>query len=149
MTIQLAELTPDNVHAACKIEVRPEQRTFVAPVAWSLAEAYVHQGTAWPRLILDDDRVVGFVMGNFDPDNEIAAFRAGIWRLSIAGSEQGRGYGSFAVRQVAEEARLRGVSRITVLWIPGDGGPEQFYLRQGFRPTGEEMGGEIVGELML
>jgi hypothetical protein len=25
-----------------------------------------------PRLILDEDRVVGFVMGNFDPDNEIS-----------------------------------------------------------------------------
>jgi hypothetical protein len=50
-----------------------------------------------PRLILDEDRVVGFVMGNFDPDNEISAFRAGIWRLNIAADEQGQGYGRFAV----------------------------------------------------
>ena len=90
VTLRLAELTPDNVQAACGIEVKPEQRRFVAPVAESLAEAYVHYGTAWPRLILDDDRVVGFVMGNFDPDNEIDAFRAGIWRLSIAAGEQRR-----------------------------------------------------------
>ncbi len=68
-----------------------------APVVESLAEAYIHYGTAWPRLILDDDRVAGFVMGNFDPDNEIDAFRAGIWRLSIAAGEEGRGYGRFAV----------------------------------------------------
>ena len=33
--------------------------------------------------------------------------------------------------------------------IPGEGGPEGFYLKLGFRPTGEEMGGEIVGELQL
>jgi diamine N-acetyltransferase len=53
------------------------------------------------------------------------------------------------VAAVADEARRRGFSRITVLWIPGEGGPEGFYLKLGFRPTGEEMGGEIVGELQL
>jgi len=149
VTLRLAELTADNVQAACGIDVKPEQRTFVAPVVESLAEAYVHYGTAWPRLILDDDRVVGFVMGNFDPANEIDAFRAGIWRLNIAAAEQGRGYGRFAVEAIAAEARRRGQKRITVLWLQGDDGPEDFYLRLGFTPTGEVMGGEIVGELLL
>jgi len=149
MTVRLVELTPENVKAACDIQVRPEQQKFVAPVAESLAEAYVQPSTAWPRLILDDDRVVGFVMGAFDPENEIAAFRAGIWRLNIAAHEQGRGYGRFAVQAVTQEARRRGQSRITVLWIRGDGGPEGFYLGLGFTPTGEEIGGEVVGELTL
>jgi diamine N-acetyltransferase len=154
MTLRLVELTPDNVGDACRIDVKPGQQDFVAPVAQSIAEAYVHYGTAWPRLILDEDRVVGFVMGNFDPDNEISAFRAGIWRLNIAAGEQGRGYGRFAVEAIAAEALRRGQQRITVLWVPGDGGPEGFYLRLGFRPTGEVMTdgagrGEVVGELML
>src|SRR5215472_2849922 len=147
MTLCLVELTPDNVQAACRIEVKPEQGKFVAPVVDSLAEAYVHYSTAWPRLILDNDRVVGFVMGNFEPDSEIDAFRAGIWRLNIAAGEQGRGYGRFAVESVAEEARRRGQSRITVLWARGDGGPEGFYLGLGFTPTGEEFGEEVLGEL--
>lgn len=149
MALSLAELTPDNVQAACRIEVKPEQRRFVASVVESIAEAYVHYGTAWPRLILDDDRVVGFVMGNFDPENEIQAFRAGIWRLNIAADEQRGGYGRFAVEAIAAEARRRGQTRITVLWLQGDGGPEGFYLRLGFTPTGEEIGGEVVGELIL
>jgi diamine N-acetyltransferase len=154
VTVRLVELSPENIRAACRIDVRPEQHAFVAPVVESIAEAYVHYGTAWPRLILDDDRVVGFVMGNFDPDNEIEAFRAGIWRLNIAADEQGRGYGRFAVEAVAAEARRRGQKRITVLWVQGEDGPEGFYLRQGFRPTGEVMTdgagrGEVVGELIL
>ena len=149
MTVRLVELTPDNVAAACRIEVKPEQGKFVAPVVESIAEAYVHYGTAWPRLILDGDRVVGFVMGGFDPDSEIDAFRAGIWRLNIAADEQGHGYGRFAVEAIAAEARRRGQKRITVLWVQGDAGPEAFYLRMGFTPTGEVMDGEIVGELML
>lgn len=39
---------------------------FVAPVAQSLAEAYVHPDIAWPRLVCDGERVVGFVMAFFD-----------------------------------------------------------------------------------
>ena len=147
-SLRLAELTPDNFRAARDIRVSPAQETFVAPVLHSIAEAYVNP-SAWPRLILDGDRPVGFVMGAFDPDNEISAFRAGIWRLNIAADAQGHGYGRFAVAEVAAEARRRGQSRITVLWVRGEGGPEGFYLRLGFRPTGEEMFGQVVGELLL
>ena len=149
MAVRLAELAPDNVAAVCRIDVKPGQQQFVAPVVESIAEAYVHYTTAWPRLILDDDRIVGFVMASFDPDNKVSAFRAGIWRLNIAAGEQGRGYGRFAVGAIAAEARRRGNSRITVLWLPGDGGPQGFYLRLGFTPTGEVLGREIVAELML
>jgi diamine N-acetyltransferase len=46
MTLRLVELTPANVRAACRIEVKPEQQAFVAPVVESIAEAYVHYGTA-------------------------------------------------------------------------------------------------------
>lgn len=148
-SLRLAELTPDNLAAACKIRIKPEQERFVAPVVESIAEAYVHQHTVWPRLILADDRVVGFVMAGFDPDSEIDAFRAGIWRLNIAADEQGRGYGRFAVAAVADEARRRGQARITVMWVRGQGGPADFYLRLGFHPTGEEFSGEVVGELLL
>jgi diamine N-acetyltransferase len=45
--------------------------------------------------------------------------------------------------------RRRGLKRITVSWAQGDAGPERFYLRLGFTPTGEVRGDEIVGELML
>lgn len=144
MTLRLAELTVDNLPAAVRLELKPGQERFVAPVVNSIAEAYVTP-TAWPRVILDDDEVVGFVMGNFDPDNELEAFRAGIWRLNVAGSAQGRGVGRFAVEAIADEARRRGVNRITVLWVPGDEGPEGFYRSVGFEPTGQILFDEVVG----
>jgi diamine N-acetyltransferase len=141
--LRLAELTPDNLPAAVGLRLKPGQEKFVAPVVESIAEAYVTP-TAWPRLILDGDRVVGFVMANFDPDNELEAFRCGIWRLNVAADTQGRGVGRFAVDAVSEEARRRGQSRLTVLWEKGSDGPEGFYLTLGFVPTGE-LFGEIVG----
>ncbi|MCX4821198.1 GNAT family N-acetyltransferase [Streptomyces sp. NBC_01142] len=151
--LRLEKVTPDNVLAACRLQVRPDQEEFVAPVARSLAEAYTQPEIAWPRLIFDGEQLVGFVMGffmvRFDPDNPDDAFRSGIWRLNIAAGQQGRGYGRFAVQSVCEEVRRRGQTRATVTWAPGEHGPERFYLGLGFRPTGEKSGDEVVGELAL
>lgn len=94
---RLEKVTPDTVLAACRLEVAPEQRVFVAPVAQSLAEAYVHPDIAWPRLVCDGERVVGFVMAFFDvpftfdaavPD---APLRSGLWRLAVASRRAGPG----------------------------------------------------------
>lgn len=149
MTLRVEPLSGQNLPDALEIEVAPHQRQFVAPVAHSLAEAYVNLDTAWPRLVLDGDEPVGFVMANFDPASELAAFRAGVWRLNVAVAAQGRGVGRFAVGVVADEARARGFPAITVLWKRGEGGPEGFYLRCGFVPTGEEIHGQVVGALEL
>ena len=148
MALELRELSTDNLRGLRDLRLADGQERFVAPVLESIAEAYVTP-TAWPRAIVDDDQVVGFVMANWDPDNELEAFRAGIWRLNVDASAQGRGVGRFAVREVAAEAARRGFDRITVLWERGDGGPGEFYLRCGFLPTGEELFGEVVGAMEL
>ncbi|WP_330458515.1 GNAT family N-acetyltransferase [Streptomyces sp. NBC_00820] len=152
MTPRLAELTPLNFEAALAVRVRPSQEHAVEPVAHSLAEAYVHPaGVAWPRLIVDGDRPVGFLMAFLDIDwrGDGTLTRSGLWRLNIDAAEQGKGYGSFAVRSVAEELRRRGTEELYVTWHPGPDGPEEFYLRLGFRVTGETSGGQTVGVLTL
>lgn len=149
---RLEKITPDNVLAACAIAVRPDQEGLVAPVARSLAEAYAQPDVAWPRLIVAGNRPVGFLMGFLDvpwraddPDD----VRSGLWRLNIAADQQGRGYGTFAVRSLADEIRRRGGTRITTTWVPGEQGPELFYRGLGFRLTGERSGDQVVGELDL
>jgi len=150
---RLEKVTPDNVEAACRLQVRPDQEGLVAPVARSLAEAYAQPEIAWPRLVYDGERLVGFVMASFDvrfdPDDPDDRLRSGLWRLNIAADQQGRGYGRFAVESVCAEIGRRGGSRVTATWVPGEHGPERFYLRLGFRPTGEKSGDEVVGELDL
>ncbi|MFC9254337.1 GNAT family N-acetyltransferase [Amycolatopsis thailandensis] len=148
-SLTLAKITRDNVGAACSIAVEPRQESYVAPVARSLAEAYAQPEIAWPRLILADGEPVGFVMGGFDPDSPIDYFRCGIWRLNVEAGRQGKGYGRFAVEAVLDEARRRDQRRATVLWIPGEHGPEAFYLRLGFRDTGTVHDGQHVGEIDL
>nr|WP_304608837.1 GNAT family N-acetyltransferase [Glycomyces amatae] len=134
---------------ACAIKVAPEQEAFVAPVVSSLAEAYASYATAWPRLVYAGDEPVAFVMGGFDPHAEIEFFRCGIWRLNVAAARQGSGYGRFAAEAVLDEGRRRGADRATVLWKPGGHGPEGFYRRLGFEPTGQEFAGQVVGAIAL
>ncbi|MFE2295849.1 GNAT family N-acetyltransferase [Streptomyces sp. NPDC059452] len=154
-SLRLEAVTPDTVLDACRLEVAPEQRKFVSPVAQSLAEAYVHPDVAWPRLIRDGDRIVGFVMAYFgvtldyDADVPGAPLRNGLWRLAVAAGEQGRGYGRFAVGAVNEEIRRRGGTLSTVTWHPGEGGPEEFYLKLGYRKRGLTSDGEYLGDLDL
>lgn len=91
--LRLEPITPANIEAALAIRVRPEQEFAVSPVVKSLAEAYVHGEKAWPRLIVDGDRPVGFLMGFFGIDwyDDGSALRSGLWRLNIDAGEQGRG----------------------------------------------------------
>jgi diamine N-acetyltransferase len=147
MTLRLAHLDEENLPSLLRIPPQPGEKAYVAPVAWSIAEAYITP-TAWPRAIVDDGEVVGFVMANWDPENDIAAFRGGIWRMNVADAHKGRGVGRFAVDEVAAEARRRGYDSITVLWDPAPDGPGDFYLRVGFRVDGE-LFGQTVGVLDL
>ena len=147
--MQLELVTKDNVRRACDVKVHPAQEKFVAPVAVSLAEAYVHHDMAWPRVVVDGDRVVGFVMVAIQPDEPIEAYRFCLWRLAIAADEQGRGYGRFAVGEVAAEGRRRGIAKLYVTWVEGEGGPAEFYQKLGFVPTGEVLEGEVVAALDL
>jgi len=151
---RLEEITAANFEAAMGIRVRPDQEFAVSPVVKSLAEAYVHPGTAWPRLIVDEDRPVGFLMAFFDIDWTLdstvgTVIRSGLWRLNIAADQQGRGYGRFAVESVAAEIRRRGGKELYVTWHEGPAGPAGFYAGLGFRPNGELSEGETVGVLEL
>ena len=80
VSLHLQEITPDNLETAISLKVRPDQEHAVAPVVKSLAEAYVHPGIAWPRLICDGDEVVGFLMAFFDIDwtGDGTDFRSGL-----------------------------------------------------------------------
>jgi len=146
---RLEPITQDNVRDACRITVRPDQQELVAPVAWSLADAYTMPDVAWPRLIVDGDEAVGFVMVAFAPDYPDALFHSYLWRLNIGEGHQGKGYGRFAVEAVSREAIGRGHSRLMVSYHEGPQGPEGFYASLGFRPTGQYNEGELIAELLL
>ena len=63
----LEPVTQENVRAACMLNMRADHDDLVAPVAWSLADAYTMPDIAWPRPIYDGDELAGFIMAAFAP----------------------------------------------------------------------------------
>jgi diamine N-acetyltransferase len=147
--LRLEELSAKTIVAANGLTLRPGQEQFVTPTSYAIADAYINPSTSWPRVVLDGDVVVGFIRGNFDPENPQEEFRSCVWRINVAADAQGLGVGRFAVLALAEEARTRGFERLTVIWEPGEDGPEEFFLAVGFRIIGETQYGENIGALGL
>ncbi|QAY73245.1 GNAT family N-acetyltransferase [Agromyces protaetiae] len=147
--LRLEDLSASTIVAANQLSLKPGQEAFIAPVTYSAESSVVNPITAWQRVALLDDRVVGFIHGNFDPENEHDFFRACIWRINVDAEIQGQGVGRFLATALAEEAKRRGFDRITVLWEPGDEGPGEFFHRIGFKDVGETAYGDVIGALEL
>ena len=147
--LRLEELSARNIVAANNLSLKPGQEQFIAPVTYSVAASTINPATSWQRVVLSEDKVVGFIHGNFDPDSPQEALRACIWRINVDADAQGQGVGKFAAHALAEEARARGFDRITVIWEPGEDGPEAFFHRIGFTDVGETQYGETIGALEL
>ena len=130
------------------LKMRPDQEDLVAPVAWSLAEAYPMPDIAWPRLIYDGGQLVGFVMAAFNPENQNALYHSNLWRLNIGAEHQGKGYGRFAVEGLCQEAMRRTAPANGVL-PPVPARPGRLLPRLDFHPTGEYIQDEVVAERIL
>jgi diamine N-acetyltransferase len=154
MSLVLELVTFDNVRQIIALRVDEKQSAYVAPNATSIAEGLLNPG-GWLRAIFDGGAPVGFVM-LFDPNIKGAISRSPtptdsivLWRLMIDKSHQKRGYGRAALDLVCKRGLERGASRLLTSFVPGDHGPEQFYLRYGFKPTGVMWGGGKEPELEI
>ncbi|MBK0422313.1 GNAT family N-acetyltransferase [Leucobacter sp. CSA2] len=147
--LRLEELSAATIVAVNSLGLKPGQEQFITPVSYAAAAAVTPAHSAWQRVVLEGDRVVGFIHGNFDPDASQEEFRAALWRINVDAEAQGMGVGTFAVGALMDEARSRGVKRLTVLWERGEDGPEEFFLHIGFVPVGETPYGEVIGAIDL
>lgn len=147
--LRLEELSAKTIVAANNLTLRRGQEQFVTPPSYAIADSFINPATSWPRVVLDGDKVVGFIRGNFDAEAVQPEFRSCVWRVTVDSDAQGSGVGKFAVWALADEARSRGFERLTAIWEPGEEGPEQFFLRVGFTIVGETQYGENIGALAL
>jgi diamine N-acetyltransferase len=148
-TLRLEPLNATNIVAANSLTLKPGQEAYATPTSYAHAEHTVNPSAAWPRVVLEGDEVVGFIKGNFDPEEQREEFRCCVWSINVKAGAQGHGVGRFAVHGLADEARSRGFSRLTVIWESGDEGPEPFFLNVGFTPIGETQYGEVIGAMDL
>jgi diamine N-acetyltransferase len=152
-TVTLREVTDENRRAVLALRVAPAQERFVGTVAGALEDARdIPEGKPWYRAIFVNEQPVGFLMlsWNVTPEPPRIIGPWFLWKLLIDERHQHRGYGREAVRRVAEIVRAKGAGELLTSCIPGDEGPELFYRRLGFAPTGDlDENDEIILTLKL
>jgi RimJ/RimL family protein N-acetyltransferase len=150
--VRLVEITAATARAVMALLTQPNQQRFVAPVAASYADALFPASVdgapvvPWLRAVEADGELAGFVMLTEVTAHHPVPY---LWRLLVDRRHQRRGVGSRVVELLAARLRADGHTALLVRWRPGPGGPEPFYLRQGFVRTGVEHDGEIEGRLGL
>jgi diamine N-acetyltransferase len=125
------------------LQVDDNQKTFVAPNLYSLAEAKVNPSFV-PLAIYQDDVMVGFTMYGLDPDDG----KYWIRRLMIDKKYQHKGYGKAAMLQVIDILKeKKDCHTITLGHNPQNHIADKLYENLGFRNTGDIIGGEIIKRL--
>jgi diamine N-acetyltransferase len=153
VVVTLREITDDNREAVLALRVAPEQGRFVGSVQGAMEDAARSpHAKPWHRAVYAGEDAVGFVMlsWNVQPQPPDIVGPWFLWKIIVDWRYQGHGYGTEAVRQVAELVRAEGGSELLTSYVPEDGGPAGIYQRLGFVPTGEFDGnGEVIVRLAI
>ncbi|MGM9550089.1 MAG: GNAT family N-acetyltransferase [Faecousia sp.] len=158
--IRLRKIDARNIWDITALEVREDQRTFVATNTQSILEAYcaiTNGGVAMPFGIYDGETPVGFVMIGYGCDDwedapPIARENYSVWRLMIDQNFQGKGYGKAALAEALDYIRTfpRGKAEYCYLsYEPENAVAKRLYHSFGFWENGEMDGEEIVAVLKL
>ena len=146
MIIKLEPVNDNNRDAVLALSVREDQ-PFVAgnkTSLWQADEANAEQpGVARPFAIYADEKLVGFCMFVFNPEDEDEDDRYWLWRFMIDKSEQGKGCGQAALQEE------NGADRLFLSTDPENKLGLHVYHKAGFRETGIIDGGEAVLMRML
>lgn len=143
--VNFRKITEDNFEAIIKMK-RPEGEKFVASNAVSLAQAWLYRenGDVFPFAVYNDDTVVGFMLLEEDMEqNELI-----LWRIMLPPEQEGKGYGTAAVKLLIQYAKESGrYKKLTLLCAEENVIARHIYDKLGFLPTGEIKYGDIEMEL--
>ena len=141
--VSLRPVTPENFNEVARMQVRNDQKHFVASNLYSLAEAHVFP-ERYPLAIYADEIPVGFLMYCYWEERQ----QYWIFRLLVDEKYQGHGYGRAAMRLAIERIRaLPGCTQIYISYEPENNAARTLYARLGFVITGEIVGEEEVAVL--
>ena len=150
--VSLREVTIQTFGAICDLSdtLSEAHSHMVAPNVRSIALAYFSRH-AWFRAIYADETPVGFLMLHIgtSPEERIQVPGYFLWRLMIAAPYQGLGFGRRAMELVMDKIRAEGATELLASCHQGEGSPEGFYRKLGFRPDGTMFGHEVGLRLEL
>ena len=152
MISKLEPINDNNRDAVLALSVREDQ-PFVASNKTSLRqadEANAEQpGVARPFAIYADEKLVGFCMFVFNPEEKDEDDRYWLWRFMIDRHEQGKGYGQAALQEIIKYFKENGADRLFLSTEPENELGLHVYHKAGFRETGIIDGDEAVLMRML
>lgn len=143
--------------------MKDEQRQFVNPNIFSLAEAFVHSDAnreeaekyyrCIPFAIYSNDDMVGFTLVTFEKECDFDN-KPGyeIYRLMIAKEYQGKGFGKEAVKQILDYIKTfpyGKVENIYASWHPDNKASERICLDNGFVIIGNDEDGAVLSKLAI
>ena len=139
--VRLLDVTRENFDACINLRVREDQRGFVAPNVYSIAQSKVYPGVQ-TKAIYAGETLVGFVMWGADEGENPGEMW--IWRLMIEAEQQGNGYARAALEQIIRLGQASGHDALFVSYVPENSGAARLYASLGFTETGRVEDGEIV-----
>ena len=126
--ISLREITSKNLKSIIDLNVKEEQKDYVALNSVSIAQGH-YSKSAWFKGIFYDDRPVGFVMLDLIEEEN----KCFLWRFMIDREYQGKGFGKIALTQVIDFVRsLNLYTYIATSYVPAENGAGGFYKNFGF-----------------
>ena len=126
--INLREITSKNLKSIIDLNVKEDQKDYVALNSVSIAQGH-YSKSAWFKGIFYDDRPVGFVMLDLIEEEN----KCFLWRFMIDREYQGKGYGKIALTQVIDFVRsLNLYTYIATSYVPAENGAGGFYKNFGF-----------------
>lgn len=144
--ISLKKVDKDSFGKVVGMKLVNGGQEFVAANVYSLAQAWVFYEEARPFAIYRDEEVIGFMMLGLDEKER----EADIWRFMIAEEQQGKGYGTEAMKVAIEMIKAEDkFDYISLSYVPGNEAGQHVYEKLGFKATGEIDDGEIIMKLDL
>jgi len=151
---EIRPVTKHNWRQLIRLQVREDQRHFVASNLYSIAESqfgddFEGHWDLHPFGIFDDgDDPVGFLMYGFNFEHPKQ--QAFIQRLMVDEKFQGKGYGRFGMQKVLEIFRAdERIREVGISYEPENEAARKLYASLGFSETGRMVEDEVEAVLKL
>jgi len=150
---EIHPVTKENWRELTKLQVREDQRHFVASNVMSIAESqfgsdYEGHWDFHPFGIYEGDVPVGFLMYGFNFEHPKQ--QAFIIRLMVDEKFQGKDYGRFGMEKMLEVFRAdERIKEVGISYEPENEAARRLYASLGFVEPGETLGDEVLAVLKL
>lgn len=151
--LEIRPVDKDNWHTLIKLQVREDQKHFVASNLDSIAEAqfgddFEGHWDMYPYGIYNGDTPVGFLMYGYNFEHPKQ--QAFIIRLMVDGKFQGKGYGRFGMQKLLEIFRAdQRIKTVGISYEPENEAARRLYASLGFVEPGDIIEGEVLAVLKL